>query len=292
MRASAVMFTGPRRVELVEIEQPADDLGATEALIRTKLTLLSGGTEGAWFQGQSIPGRPPMQYPFRTGYANIGEVVAMGSAVKTVALGDVVYTMGNHASIIRVDAAARVCAKVPAGLPLEQAVFARLLTVPMASVRTAGARPGDRAAVTGLGLVGNLGAQLLQACGMPVTAADPIVPAESSHGSAASRTSSTRLYPARSSPSTGWCWSAAARRRARSARSRWPSWAAKCRWSALRGWPTRRWDRARSSSPCTPSTSHCGAAGNGNCRFRTFATPRRACTNRDRSATTPSGRSS
>jgi threonine dehydrogenase-like Zn-dependent dehydrogenase len=175
MHISGIAFTGPRRVELVDIDEPADVLAPTEALIRTKLTLLSGGTEGAWFQGQAIPGRPPMQYPFRTGYANIGEVISVGAGVTTVAPGDVVYSMGNHASLVKVDVASRVCVKVPPGLPIERAVFARLLTVPMASVRTAGARAGDRTAVTGLGLVGNLGAQLLQACGMPVTAADPIV---------------------------------------------------------------------------------------------------------------------
>jgi 2-desacetyl-2-hydroxyethyl bacteriochlorophyllide A dehydrogenase len=175
MRISLIAFTGPRRVELVEVDEPIDALGPTEVLVRTKLTLLSGGTEGAWFQSQAIPGRPPMRYPFRTGYANIGEVVSVGSGVSTLAAGDVVYSMGNHASMIKVDAASRVCVRVPSGLPFEQAVFARLLTVPMASVRTASARAGDRAAVTGLGLVGNLGAQLLQACGMPVTAADPIV---------------------------------------------------------------------------------------------------------------------
>lgn len=174
MLVSCVAFTAPRRAELIEVEQPTDDLSPTEVLVRTKLTLLSGGTEGAWFQGQAVPGRPPMQYPFRTGYANIGEVIALGARVSGVALGDLVYTMSNHASVVRVDTAARVCAPVPVGLPPEQAVFARLLTVPMASVRTAGVRAGDRSAVVGLGLVGNLGAQLLEACGLPVTAADPI----------------------------------------------------------------------------------------------------------------------
>jgi threonine dehydrogenase-like Zn-dependent dehydrogenase len=44
--------------------------------------------------------------------------------------------------------------------------------VPLPTVRTAAARAGDRAAVVGLGLVGNLGAQVLRAAGMAVTGVD------------------------------------------------------------------------------------------------------------------------
>ena len=174
MRATQIMITAPREARLVETDVPTDDLRPSEVVVRTRVSLLSGGTEGAFFRGLPLPGREPPPFPYPTGYANIGEVIAVGGPAAGVAVGDLVYTMSPHASIARVDAAARPCVAVPAGLPPEEAVFVRLMTVSLTTIRTARARAGDRAAVVGLGLVGNLGAQLLQNAGMTVTAADLI----------------------------------------------------------------------------------------------------------------------
>jgi threonine dehydrogenase-like Zn-dependent dehydrogenase len=86
--------------------------------------------------------------------------------------GDVVFTLGSHASHVRIDTARQLCLAVPEDLAPEVAVFARLVTVPLATVRTARARAGDPAAVIGLGVVGNLAAQVLQAAGMPTLAVE------------------------------------------------------------------------------------------------------------------------
>lgn len=165
-----IMVVGPRQVRLGDFDVSAGDLGPTEAVVRTRVTLLSGGTEGAFFQGLPIPGGDPRPFPHPTGYANVGRVIAAGSRAG-VGEGDVVYTMGGHASHVRVDTARQLCVGVP-DLEPEIAVFARLITVPLATVRTARARMGDPAAVVGLGLVGNLAAQVLQAAGMPTRAAE------------------------------------------------------------------------------------------------------------------------
>lgn len=134
--------------------------------MRTKTSLLSGGTGGAGFQGQGLPGREQQPYPRTSCYANVGEVIAVGGPAAGVAVGDLVYTMSPHASHVRVDAAQRPCIKVP-GVPPAEATFVRLATVPSKSIRTSLARAGDRAAVVGLGLV-----QLLREAGMAVTGAD------------------------------------------------------------------------------------------------------------------------
>jgi threonine dehydrogenase-like Zn-dependent dehydrogenase len=80
--------------------------------------------------------------------------------------------MGNHATVARVDARHMLCVPVPAGLADEDAVFARLATVSMTTLVTTFARPGDEVAVVGLGLVGNLAAQVFQAAGYKVNAFD------------------------------------------------------------------------------------------------------------------------
>ena len=172
MQGKRIMIVGYRQVRLEPFDLATDALGPSEVVIRTKVSLLSGGTEGARFLGLPIPGRAPTPYPYGTGYASVGEVVAVGGEHAGVQPGDVVYTMSPHASIARVDTARQLCLKVPASLPLDEAVFVRLITVPMTSLRISSARIGDRAAVVGLGLVGNLGAQLLLNAGMEVTGVD------------------------------------------------------------------------------------------------------------------------
>ncbi|MCC6627288.1 MAG: zinc-binding alcohol dehydrogenase [Chloroflexi bacterium] len=150
-----------------------DDLGPTEVVVRTRVTLISPGTELARWQGRAgfrDDWRPT--YPLTdVGYANIGTVIAAGEQAGVVA-GQRVYTMGNHTAVVRVDARRALCVPVPDGLLDEQAVFVRLATVSMTTLCTTVARGGDTVAVVGLGLVGNLAAQVFQTCGMVVHAFD------------------------------------------------------------------------------------------------------------------------
>jgi 2-desacetyl-2-hydroxyethyl bacteriochlorophyllide A dehydrogenase len=150
-----------------------DDLGPTEVVVRTKVTLISPGTELArWAARAGFRDDWRPTFPLTdVGYANIGTVIAAGERVG-VAPGQRVYTMGNHASVVRVDAQRALCAPAPDGLPDEEAVFVRLATVSMTTLHTTTARGGDEIAVVGLGLVGNLAAQVFQACGMVVHAFD------------------------------------------------------------------------------------------------------------------------
>jgi len=172
MNAREILIGAPRQISLDWFTVDDDDLLSTEVMIRTSTTLISPGTEGAAFTTLKPPGATAeTPFPRKVGYANVGEVIAAGSKAK-VAVGDTVFTMGRHASHIRVDTATQLCVKVPDGVAAEQAVFARLATVPMSTLRTTPARLADRAAVVGLGLVGNLAAQLCETAGLPVTAVD------------------------------------------------------------------------------------------------------------------------
>jgi threonine dehydrogenase-like Zn-dependent dehydrogenase len=80
--------------------------------------------------------------------------------------------MAPHASLVRVDARTALCVPVPDGLPDEHAAFARFAVVSMTTMLTTTARGGDEVAVVGLGLVGNLAAQVLRVAGMRVHAID------------------------------------------------------------------------------------------------------------------------
>jgi len=159
--------------ELEPFELDESELGPTEVVVRTRVTLISPGTELANLQGRlGMHSNEPRTYPIsHVGYANVGTVVAAGREV-AVKPGDRVYTMGPHASAARLDARDHLCAPVPSTLSDEQAVFVRLANVSMTTMRTTVVRGGDDVAVVGQGLVGNLAAQVFQACGARVRAFD------------------------------------------------------------------------------------------------------------------------
>lgn len=175
-----MMHTGTRvvfpRQHVAELERwtvDDDDLGPEDVVVRTHVTVVSPGTELAWLSGRSLTdgGRAPRYPRGDIGYANVGTVLAAGPNAG-VAKGQRVYTMGPHASVARVGLVESVCVPVPAEVPDEVAAFARFATVSMTTLRTTRARAGDEVTVVGLGLVGNLAAQVFRATGMVVHAVD------------------------------------------------------------------------------------------------------------------------
>ena len=161
----AVTFTNKETAELLQTQRPPEPLGADDVEGRTLASLISAGTEieGA-YRGSRFPAHP--------GYAAIVEIEKAGANVKTHQPGERVFVSGNHRTWQRT-AAAFAC-KVPDGLAPERAVLARLMGVSMSTLVTTTARPGDLVLITGLGLVGNLAAQVFQRCGYDVIAFDPV----------------------------------------------------------------------------------------------------------------------
>ncbi len=158
------------QANVVQLEEEVEvDLTPTagEVVIRTLVTIISAGTELACLAG--LADWAP--FPFRPGYGAIGEVIAVGEGVTDVQIGDVILTYSNHAN----HAKARVIAvKVPEGLDPFKAVFARMANVSITALRVSDAELGDTVAVIGLGVVGNLAAQLFQLAGCRVIGIDRI----------------------------------------------------------------------------------------------------------------------
>ena len=186
LHGNRVVFTGERQVQLEDFTLDAA-LGPREALVRGKYSVISPGTEGAGYTGlvqqmatmreqRPAAGIPrPAPYPRTTGYGHLGEVLAVGSVVEGVQVGDTVTSFANHASLAKVDTG-HFCLPVPAALGLDdrRAVFVRMASVAITAVRSAEVSPGDKVLVVGLGLVGNLAAQLFRLAGADVLASDPI----------------------------------------------------------------------------------------------------------------------
>jgi threonine dehydrogenase-like Zn-dependent dehydrogenase len=160
----AMAFTGARRAELMDWADPTDPLPPGEIEGRTLVTLTSPGTELNYFIAER-------QTPALSGYAAVFEIERVGAEVKDLQPGDHVFCRGNHVSRQRCHRGN--CVPLPAGLAPEMAVFCRLMNVSWTTFQTTTARPPDRVLVTGLGIIGNLAAQIFQAGGYRVTAVDP-----------------------------------------------------------------------------------------------------------------------
>jgi predicted dehydrogenase/threonine dehydrogenase-like Zn-dependent dehydrogenase len=108
-----------------------------------------------------------LDQPSPLGYSAAGIVIGIGERVRGLALGDRVACGGGgyalHAEIDRVPG--NLCVRLPDGISFEVGAFATVGAVALHGVRRAEASLGERIAVVGLGLVGQLTCQILRAAG-------------------------------------------------------------------------------------------------------------------------------
>jgi 2-desacetyl-2-hydroxyethyl bacteriochlorophyllide A dehydrogenase len=173
MQIRQVVFPEAHSATLAHRDLDENQLEANDILVESIISLISQGTEGASFQGLVMPTGGEQRYPQEPGYANVARVVAVGDDAP-FKVGDRVFSMTRHVSHAIIDTSSALVTKIPEGLDAHLAVFARLAMVSMSTLRTSTARLGDGAAVVGLGLVGNLAAQLCQIAGLRTVGIDLI----------------------------------------------------------------------------------------------------------------------
>ena len=164
MQLKQIVFTAPYQSELQVIDAQLAP-GAGEVALELAYTLISPGTELACLAGTEDWAR----MPFLPGYAGVGTVSAVGAGVTHLREGDIAFSYTHHAS----HALSRTVAlPVPPGLELQHAIFTRMAAVAMTALRVSDAELGDQVAIYGLGLVGNLAAQLFALAGCEVIGID------------------------------------------------------------------------------------------------------------------------
>ncbi len=109
--------------------------------------------------------------PLPLGYSNTGEVMEIGSGVTEFQRGDRVVSNGPHAEVVSVPK--NLVAKIPDGVSYEEASFTIIGAIALEGIRLLEPTFGETVAVMGLGLVGLMAAQLLQANGCTVIGIDP-----------------------------------------------------------------------------------------------------------------------
>ena len=114
--------------------------------------------------------RSKLDQPLEIGYSNVGEVIDVGSDVKSFAIGDRVVSNGHHAEVISVPEF--LAAKIPENVSYEDAAFTVVSSIGLHSIRQANPSFGETFLVTGLGLIGLLTCELLISQGIRVLGCD------------------------------------------------------------------------------------------------------------------------
>jgi predicted dehydrogenase/threonine dehydrogenase-like Zn-dependent dehydrogenase len=186
------------RTDLVEV--PVPNVSGPSLLVEGRCSVVSPGTErmlvefgrASWLEkARSQPDkvarvvdkartdgvraayeavRARLDQPTPLGYCHAGVVVEVGSEAHPFAAGDRVVSNGPHAEWVVVPRT--LAARIPDGVGFEAAAFTPLAAIALQGIRLAEPTLGETVVVYGLGLVGLLAVQLLQANGCRVIGID------------------------------------------------------------------------------------------------------------------------
>lgn len=154
MTSTNIVLTGKQQIEL--LTEPVGALPADGLLVKTRLSMLSTGTECICYRGELEEGSHWagwVKYPFYPGYSNVGVVVEVGPAVKGFQVGDRIFCTSHHQQYHIARPPSR---KIPDEVNDESAVWTKLATIAQTAVRRARLELGAKVAVIGLGPVGQL----------------------------------------------------------------------------------------------------------------------------------------
>lgn len=152
-------------------KQPIPALKDREVLIEVHASLISPGTEIALVRARRAKPDPKVPY-IAFGYANAGVILATRGDVGALKPGQRVAAMGGGFALHATHACVPVnlVVPIPDALPFEQAAYATLAATALQSVRRTAPQLGEYGAVLGLGIMGNLAAQLYVLAGARIIA--------------------------------------------------------------------------------------------------------------------------
>ncbi len=172
-RSLDVVFPRPGVVEIREANVAPP--GPREVTCRARISLVSTGTETFCLAGEFDPGtfwEEWVTFPFSPGYSMTADVVAVGSEVTDLSVGDRVALSTPHSHYITVDCALAI--RVPDEVRDDEACWASLAVTTQLGVRRSHLELGETVGVIGLGLLGQLVVRYLRLAGARrIIAIDP-----------------------------------------------------------------------------------------------------------------------
>lgn len=186
-----MVYEGPKKIILQEVGDPT--LHKDQIRIQTMFTGISHGTEmnvyrgtAPFFKRKRNPEtwlfedaeQDAWAYPIRScdpgvwymGYASVGKVIEKGADVQGIEIGDVVYTNAPHQSQVLRNPADVV--KLPDGIKPEYGIFFTNLMTAFNGILDTKIKLGDTVVVSGLGVLGQLTAQMAKLSGAKVYGVD------------------------------------------------------------------------------------------------------------------------
>ena len=153
-------------------EEPRRELKDREVLVKIHASLISPGTETTVIQTRRR-NHVGTDKDIRFGYSAAGEIVAVKGECGALKPGMRVGAMGGSANHGRYGCVPmNLVVQIPPSVSFEEAVYLSLAATALQSVRRTEPLMGEYGTVLGLGIVGNLAAQLYQVCGARVLAWD------------------------------------------------------------------------------------------------------------------------
>ncbi|MBE6381189.1 MAG: hypothetical protein E7047_09710 [Lentisphaerae bacterium] len=163
---SAAVITFDGKVECRTIPMP--ELKDNEVLVKVHASLISPGTEmNVARLRRETPAAEGEDFFF--GYSSAGEIIDVKGNVKDLKVGMRVACMGGGAKHAAYNCVpVNLVVPIPDNVTYEEAAFASLAATSMQGFRRAEAVLGEYGIVLGLGIVGNLAAQIAQIAGARV----------------------------------------------------------------------------------------------------------------------------
>jgi threonine dehydrogenase-like Zn-dependent dehydrogenase len=184
----ALALTAARSLVFEQLEPPR--LQPDEVRIRTLFSGISAGTELSQYRGTSpFMNRewdgalrifresvtPSWTFPVRNlGYEEAGEVVEVGSAVTKLREGDRVFGTWGHRTIHTMSETDAEARRMQPSADPRHGIFSHIGAVALNGVHDARVRMGDLVVVFGLGVPGQIVAQIARASGATVIGVDPV----------------------------------------------------------------------------------------------------------------------
>jgi 2-desacetyl-2-hydroxyethyl bacteriochlorophyllide A dehydrogenase len=163
----SLYYLSPGVVEVRSEVVPDPD--PNQVLVRTRYSAISPGTEMLLYRGQfpdgialdeSIPSLSGgVNYPLKYGYAQVGEIIQVGSEVDQRWIGKNVFAFHPHSSCFV--SGIQDLQIIPDGLKLEDALFFANMETAVGFAMDGGPAIGERVVVFGQGIVGLLTTSLL-----------------------------------------------------------------------------------------------------------------------------------
>ncbi len=176
MRFHEVVITGPGQVEVRPGELDLSTIGPHQVVIETECSVISAGTELANYTGTEprvFEKGSWCAYPWRPGYGNVGIVRAAGQSVTNARVGERVFTFAEHSSLVCYSDE-KLIFPVPAGMDPALAAATRMAGVSITALLVSTLENDPWVVVFGLGMVGNLAAQIFRLRGCRVIGVDPL----------------------------------------------------------------------------------------------------------------------